>query len=136
MRTQAEWNVMTHMDRACGPTSAATRAAISPAAWLVKVMARIWCGATSRAASRYAIRWVSTRVFPEPAPAHDEQRAALVHDGSTLLRIESVEEGIYREGGHVIRVGGRADKSSVDAERRVHGTGDSHSPLPAITRTY
>jgi hypothetical protein len=35
-----------------------------------------------------------------------------VHDGSTLLRIESVEEGIYREGGHVIRVGGRADKSS------------------------
>jgi hypothetical protein len=35
-----------------------------------------------------------------------------VHDRSTLLRIESVEEGIYREGGHVIRVGGRADKSS------------------------
>jgi hypothetical protein len=35
-----------------------------------------------------------------------------VYHGSTLLRIESVEEGIYREGGHVIRVGGRADKSS------------------------
>ena len=52
MRTQAEWNVITHMDRACGPTSAATRAAISPAALLVNVMARISCGATSRAASR------------------------------------------------------------------------------------
>ena len=40
------------LDRARGPTSAATRAAISPAALLVKVMARIWCGETSRAASR------------------------------------------------------------------------------------
>ena len=28
-----------------------------------------WPGCTSRAASRYAIRWVSTRVLPEPAPA-------------------------------------------------------------------
>ena len=52
MRTQAEWKVMTHIDRARGPTRAATRAAISPAALLVKVMARISCGATSRAASR------------------------------------------------------------------------------------
>ena len=52
MRTQAEWNVITHMDRARGPTRAATRAAISPAALLVKVMARISCGATSRAASK------------------------------------------------------------------------------------
>ena len=69
MRTQAEWKVITHIERDRGPTSAATRAAISPAALLVKVMARISCGATSRAASRYAIRWVSTRVFPEPAPA-------------------------------------------------------------------
>ncbi len=72
MRTQAEWKVITHMDlgpTTRGPTSAATRAAISPAALLVKVMARISCGATSRAASRYAIRWVSTRVLPEPAPA-------------------------------------------------------------------
>jgi len=49
---------------------------------------------------------------PRARAGHDEQRTALVHDGSTLLRIESVEEGIYREGGHVNRVGGRADKSS------------------------
>src|SRR5712675_3349982 len=77
MRTQAEWNVITHMDRARGPTSAATRAAISPAALLVKVMARISCGATPRAASRYAIRWVSTRVFPEPAPRSEEHTSEL-----------------------------------------------------------
>ena len=52
IRTHAEWKVITHIDRACGPTSAATRAAISPAALLVNVIARIWCGETSRAASR------------------------------------------------------------------------------------
>jgi hypothetical protein len=34
-----------------------------------------------------------------------------VHDGSALLRIESVEEGIYREGSHVLSVGGSADKA-------------------------
>jgi hypothetical protein len=33
-----------------------------------------------------------------------------VHDRSALLRIESVEESVYREGGHVHRVGGPADK--------------------------
>src|SRR5580704_10478107 len=69
MRTQAEWKVITHMDLAWGPTSAATRPAISPAALLVNVIARISFGDTSRSASRYAIRWVSTRVLPEPAPA-------------------------------------------------------------------
>jgi hypothetical protein len=33
-----------------------------------------------------------------------------VHDGSALLRIESVKEGIYREGGHLPSVGGYTDK--------------------------
>ena len=32
---------------------------------------------------------------------HDEQRAALMHHGSALLRIESVQECIYRESGHL-----------------------------------
>ena len=36
-----------------------------------------------------------------------------MHDGSALLRIKSVEEGVYREGGHLNRVGGRADKRSA-----------------------
>jgi hypothetical protein len=52
MRTQAEWNVETHINRARPPTSAATRSFISPAALLVKVIAMIWPGCTSRAASR------------------------------------------------------------------------------------
>src|SRR6202034_2697950 len=67
---QAEWNVITHIARARrSPTSCATRPAISPAALLVNEIARISFGDTSRSPSRYAIRWVSTRVLPEPAPA-------------------------------------------------------------------
>ena len=46
MRTQVEWKVDTHMARAAPPISAATRSAISRAALLVNVMARISDGAT------------------------------------------------------------------------------------------
>jgi hypothetical protein len=52
IRTQAEWKVSTHIARAREPTTAATRSRISPAALLVKVMARTSPGCTSRAASR------------------------------------------------------------------------------------
>jgi hypothetical protein len=41
IRTQAEWNVDTHMRPAAGPTRPATRSRISAAALLVKVIARI-----------------------------------------------------------------------------------------------
>ncbi|CQD16220.1 hypothetical protein BN970_03439 [Mycolicibacterium conceptionense] len=69
IRTQVEWNVDTHMLRARGPTSPTTRSRISAAALLVNVMAKICPTPTSRAASRYAMRLVSTAVLPEPAPA-------------------------------------------------------------------
>ena len=52
MRTHIEWKVDTHIDLARGPTSASTRSFISPAALLVKVMARISPGCTWRWASR------------------------------------------------------------------------------------
>src|SRR4051794_633404 len=69
IRAQAEWNVMTHMARARRPTSCSTRSRISCAALLVKVMARIWPGCAAPEATRWAIRCVSTRVLPLPAPA-------------------------------------------------------------------
>src|SRR3954471_3369099 len=85
IRTHIEWNVETHMLRARGPTRAATRSFISPAASLVKGIAGTWPGAppalvvkviarispgeTPRSAIRYATRCVSTRVLPDPAPA-------------------------------------------------------------------
>ena len=52
IRTHIEWKVDTHIARARGPTSAATRSFISPAALLVKVIARISPGCTPRAPSR------------------------------------------------------------------------------------
>ena len=69
MRTQAEWKVLTHMIRARLPTSASTRSFISAAALLVKVIARIEPGWALRTVISHAIRRVSTRVLPDPAPA-------------------------------------------------------------------
>ena len=51
----------------------------------------------------------------------DEQRPALVYHGGALLRIESVEESVYREGGHPHSVGGRTDNAG-HAQRRIFGT--------------
>src|SRR3954470_4485851 len=69
MRTHAEWNVDTHILRATGPTSASTRVFISSAALLVKVIARISNGEIPCSWMSQAMRCVSTRVLPEPAPA-------------------------------------------------------------------
>src|SRR5436190_19212468 len=69
IRTHAEWNVETHIFSATGPTSAPTRVFISSAALLVKVMARISNGLIPWSRIRWAMRCVSTRVLPDPAPA-------------------------------------------------------------------
>ena len=37
------------------------------------------------------MRWVSTRVLPEPGTGHDQQRAAAVHDGVELVGVERLE---------------------------------------------
>src|SRR4051812_1314968 len=69
MREHIEWNVDTHMRSATGPTSSPTRAFISPAALLVNVIAASPNGDARFSAIRNAMRCVSTRVLPEPAPA-------------------------------------------------------------------
>ena len=69
MRTHAEWNVDTHMIRARRPTRSSTRSFISAAALLVKVIASTDPGCALRSEISQAIRRVSTRVLPEPAPA-------------------------------------------------------------------
>ncbi len=69
IRTQDEWNVLTHMIRARLPTRASTRTFISAAALLVNVIARMEPGWAFRSLTSHAIRRVSTRVLPEPAPA-------------------------------------------------------------------
>src|SRR5271166_6338861 len=69
-RTQNEWKVeISGLASVRAPTSDSTRLAISLAALLVNVTARIELGATPRWSIRCAIRYVMTRVLPLPAPA-------------------------------------------------------------------
>ena len=63
------WKVQTHMPRVPPGRSAPRRSRISAAALLVNVMARMRQGRTPSSAIMWAIRYVSTRVLPEPAPA-------------------------------------------------------------------
>src|ERR1035437_4261376 len=70
MRTQKEWKVeMSGLASDEWPSSRSTRAAISLAALLVKVTARMESGATPFSRMSQAMRLVMTRVLPEPAPA-------------------------------------------------------------------
>src|SRR4051794_35937544 len=57
------------MIRARLPTSSSTRCFISAAALLVNVIARMDPGCAFRSEMSHAIRRVSTRVLPDPAPA-------------------------------------------------------------------
>ena len=70
--------------------------------------------------------------LPRARARHDQQRAALVHHGSALLRIESVEEGIYSEGGHVPkgRRWRRQKRVRPAAPARALGTDHDHLRLP------
>ena len=94
MRTQAEWNVDTHIFSATGPTRAPTRCFISSAALLVKVMARISNGLTPWARMRWAMRWVSTRVLPDPAPATTSSGPSWCSDGLALVGVQPGEDRV------------------------------------------
>ncbi len=69
MRLHRPWNVPTHMPRVFTGVSAESRVSISLAALLVNVTARIDSGLAWPVASSQAMRVVSTRVLPLPAPA-------------------------------------------------------------------
>ena len=77
---------------ATGPTSAPTRSFISPAALLVNVIARSSNGETPCSPIRYAMRWVRTRVLPEPAPATTRSGPSGARDGLALHRVEPREQ--------------------------------------------
>ena len=68
-RLHRPWKVPIHMPRAFTGSIAVSRVSISLAALLVKVTARMPPGETWPVCSSQAMRVVSTRVLPEPAPA-------------------------------------------------------------------
>ena len=76
--THIEWKVDTHTPSAPSPTMASTRLRISPAALLVKVIARIFHGDTPHSSIKYAILCTSTLVLPEPAPASTSSGPSVV----------------------------------------------------------
>ena len=82
MRPQAEWKVSAQTARAWLPISFSSRSRISFAALFVNVIARISFGFTPHAPIRCAIRWVSTRVLPEPAPAITSSGPSVVSTAS------------------------------------------------------
>ncbi len=68
-RLHSPWKVPIHMPRTFNGSMAVSRATISLAALLVKVTASTPPGETCPVCSSQAMRVVSTRVLPEPAPA-------------------------------------------------------------------
>jgi hypothetical protein len=67
---------------------------------LVKVMARISNGDTP-CSMRWAMRWVSTRVLPEPAPAMTSSGPSVVEDRLALDGVQALEElGVGGHGRH------------------------------------
>src|SRR5208337_718667 len=71
------------------PTNFSTRSAISEAALLVKVMARIDSGITPICSIRKAMRNVMTRVFPLPAPARMSTGPSVVSTASRCCGFNS-----------------------------------------------
>src|SRR5690606_4596817 len=69
MRLASPWNVPIHMPRVLTGSIADSRVSISRAALFVKVTASTPCGLTWPVEISHAIRVVSTRVLPLPAPA-------------------------------------------------------------------
>ena len=69
MRLHKPWKVPIHIPRVLMGNIADSRVTISLAALLVKVTASKPCGLTAPLLMRCAMRVVSTRVLPLPAPA-------------------------------------------------------------------
>ena len=116
IRTHAEWNVLTHITRARRPTSASTRSFISAAALLVNVIARIEPGWALRSEISQAIRRVSTRVLPEPAPATTSSGAPACTHRRPLRLVESLEQLV---GGRAATSGPRLLGGSLVEARKV-----------------
>src|SRR5207248_1482973 len=131
IRAPAAWNVATHNRCASGPTSFSTRWRSSPAALFVNVTARISGARARRSRSRCAIRCVSTRVLPEPAPARMSKgpspwRTASSCGGLRTLASGSDTGGVITQ--KTVRCGGAVARSGPhhSARRPRRGRDELH----------
>ena len=88
MRTQAEWKVEAHTSLAAGPSIRASRSFSSPAALLVKVMARMVQGAAGSSRHSRSCRSLSSgEGFPRPAayPSRKARSSSVAQSGTSGL---------------------------------------------------
>ena len=86
------------------------RSRISPAALFVNVTARMRVGSTPWCSMRRAMRVVSTRVLPEPAPASTSSGPVDVQHGLALRGIQAARAASRRRCG-----GAAADRCDIRA---------------------
>ena len=129
-----EWNVPSQgIPSAAPPRSWPTRSFISRAALLVKVTARISFGRARCVHSRCAMRVVSTRVLPVPAPASTSTGPSSALDSLALLGVQTLQ--IRRLGGKSLRSGDLLGNGAT----RSHGTdiarhkAGQRKPRPLLT---
>ena len=97
MRAPIEWKVPSHcMPSTTPPMRSPTRFFISRAALLVKVTARICQGLARPVASRWAMRVVSTRVLPVPAPASTRTGPSVASTASRCSGFSLSSHGVAR----------------------------------------
>ncbi len=93
MRLHSPWNVPIHMPRVLTGVSAERRVIISRAALLVNVTARTDSGLAWPVASSHAMRVVSTRVLPLPAPARISAEACGSVTAASCSGLRSARSG-------------------------------------------
>src|SRR5437867_13426384 len=93
MRTHRLWNVEIQLLTAWPGSSASVRAFICPAALLVKVTARMRSEGTPWSRTRWAMRWVMTRVLPLPAPARMRTAPSVASTASRCCGLSPANSG-------------------------------------------
>ena len=115
--TQIEWKVPSQgIPSTAPPTSAATRSFISRAALLVKVTDRISFGRALPVTSRCAIRAVSARVLPVPAPASISTGPSSASTACRCAGFSPSRNGAGRAGAMARWLSGRGSSSKASAK--------------------
>src|SRR6516225_278497 len=117
------WKVPIHSDAPGMPSSRSMRERISPAALLVKVTASTPCGETPSAWMSQAMRCVSTRVLPLPAPASTSTGPSGAVTAARCASFSGLRMGDKSMGGEFYTVKTRAYGKGPDGRGRSESGG-------------